>query len=183
MSPRPVAEEARDTLVSPFILVALGASAGGLAAVTQLLRGLGAAPGFAVVLVQHLDPTYASNLVELLGKVTPLRVNAVREGMAVEVDHVYVIPPGSEMTIDEGTLHLRPRPESPAPHLPIDAFFDSLAEDCGSRAVGVILSGTGADGARGVQAIKAEGGSRSRKWERSTRGCPGARSRPGAWTS
>jgi len=145
-------------LPSAFPIVALGASAGGLGAVSQLLRHLGDKPGFAVVLVQHLDPTYASNLVELLAKVTPMPVEAVHEGAVVQVNHIYVIPPGAEMVITHGILHLTPRAVGPAPHLPIDAFFDSLAEDRGRRAIGVVLSGTGGDGSRGVQAIKAEGG-------------------------
>jgi two-component system CheB/CheR fusion protein len=143
---------------SSFPIVALGASAGGLAAVTHLLRRLGDKPGFAVVLIQHLDPSYASNLVELLSKVTPMSVEAVEDGAVVRVDHVYVIPPGAEMTVARGVLHLTPRSHGPSPHLPIDAFFDSLAWDRGAGAVGVVLSGTASDGSRGVQAIKAEGG-------------------------
>ena len=142
---------------SSFPIVALGASAGGLAAVTQLLKGLGDRPGFAVVLVQHLDPTHASSLVELLAKVTPLPVEAVSEGVAVAVDRVYVIPPGVEMTIDDGVLRLTPRRE-PGLHLPIDRFFESLAEDRGAGAIAVVLSGTASDGACGIQAIKSEGG-------------------------
>jgi two-component system CheB/CheR fusion protein len=160
MAPAPpsLPEPPKDTSGASFPIVALGASAGGLAAVTQLLHRLGAKPGLAVVLVQHLDPTRVSNLVELLSRVTPLAVEAVHEGVTVAIDCVYVIPPGAAMTIERGVLHLSPRLEAPAPHLPIDAFFESLAEDRGPGAVGVILSGTGSDGARGIQAIKAEGG-------------------------
>jgi two-component system CheB/CheR fusion protein len=141
-----------------FPIVALGASAGGLAAVTQLLRCIGDKPGFAVVVVQHLDPTYASGLVELLAKGTPMAVEPVRDGVVVNPNHVYVIPPGAEMAIEHGVLHLTPRSGSPAPHLPIDRFFDSLADDRGTSAIAVVLSGTASDGARGVQAIKAQGG-------------------------
>ncbi len=147
-----------ETLGASFPIVALGASAGGLAAVSQLLRRMGDKPGLAVVLIQHLDPTYASGLVDLLSKVTAMPVEAASEGAEVLVDHVYVIPPGMEMTIALGILHLAPRAGGPAPHLPIDRFLESLAEDRGARAVGVILSGTASDGARGVQTLKGEGG-------------------------
>ncbi len=157
-SPSDPTDAPREDAASTFAIVGLGASAGGLGAVTQLLRLLGSAPGFAVVLVQHLDPAHASNLVELLSKVASMPVESVVDGVTVEVNRVYVIPPGVEMTIERGILCLTPRSRGPAPHLSVDAFFDSLAADRGPRAVGVVLSGTASDGARGVRAIKVEGG-------------------------
>jgi two-component system CheB/CheR fusion protein len=141
-----------------FPIVAVGASAGGLAAITQLLRLLGGAPGFAIVFIQHLDPSHSSNLVDLLRKVTPMPVGAVIDGTIAEVNRVYVIPPGTEMTIERERLRLVPRTLGPAPHLAVDAFFDSLAAARGADAVGVVLSGTASDGARGIRAIKGEGG-------------------------
>ena len=150
--------ESKGQSSAPFPIVGIGASAGGLAAVTRLLRALGAAPGLAVVLVQHLDPKHPSDLVELLARVALVPVEAASDGVVARADHVYVIPPGVALAIHGGTLSLTPRQERPGAHLPIDLFFDSLAADCGARAVGVVLSGTGADGSRGVQAIKAEGG-------------------------
>jgi two-component system CheB/CheR fusion protein len=152
-----VTDTSRET-PRPFPIVALGASAGGLAAVTQLLRRLGNAPGLAIVLIQHLDPTHPSNLAQLLARVTEMPVETALDGAVVLVNHAYVIPPDADMEIERGTLRLTPRTERPGPHLPIDLFFDSLADDRGPGAIAVVLSGTGADGARGVQAVKTEGG-------------------------
>jgi two-component system CheB/CheR fusion protein len=110
------------------------------------------------VLVQHLDPGHDSLLAKLLSSVTLMPVTEVEEGMAVEPNHVYVIPPNKTMGIRNGTLHLIARGEPTAKHLAVDYFLTSLAEDQGNRAVGVILSGTACDGTMGLKAIKAEGG-------------------------
>jgi two-component system CheB/CheR fusion protein len=141
-----------------FLIVGVGASAGGLEAFTLLLKNIPPHTGMAFVLVQHLAPAKESILTDLLSKATSLPVREVTEGMAIEPDHVYVIPPNAFMTIFHGVLRLSPRAESPAQHMPIDSFFRSLAEDQGQHAVGIILSGTGSDGSLGIQAIKAEGG-------------------------
>ncbi|MBP1696641.1 MAG: ATPase [Deltaproteobacteria bacterium] len=139
-------------------IVGIGASAGGLEAFTQFLRNLPANTGMAFVLVQHLDPKHESMLTELLSRRTKMPVNEAKDGMAVEPDHVYVIPPNRDMTISQGVLDLGFRTEVRGHHMPIDHFFHSLAVDQKNRAIGVILSGTASDGALGLRAIKAEGG-------------------------
>ena len=112
----------------------------------------------AFVLVQHLAPTKDSILAELLSKATTMPVREVQDGMMVEPDHVYVIPPNTVMAVFHGKLQLLPRAEPYTQHMPIDSFFRSLAQDQGQNAFGVILSGTGSDGSLGIRAIKAEGG-------------------------
>jgi two-component system CheB/CheR fusion protein len=112
----------------------------------------------AYVLVQHLDPNQESALPELLGRATKIPVRHVTDGMPVEPDHVYVIPPNVDMSISQGILHLMTRSETRGHHMPIDRFLRSLAEDQGSNAIGVILSGTASDGTLGIAEIKGEGG-------------------------
>ena len=141
-----------------FLTVGIGASAGGLEAFTKLLEHLPPDTGMAFVLVQHLAPTKDSMLAELLSKATSMPVREVQDGMIVEPDHVYVIPPNTVLTVFHGKLRLLPRAEPHTQHMPVDSFFRSLAEDQGQNAVGVILSGTGSDGSLGIRAIKAEGG-------------------------
>jgi two-component system CheB/CheR fusion protein len=141
-----------------FPIAGVGASAGGLAATSELLRNLGATPGIAVVIVHHLDPTHASSLVEIFGRATALPVSSASEGMRVERDHVYVVPPNAGLLLVAGTLKLTPRIETGGLHLPIDHFFESLALDRTMHAIGVLLTGTGSDGTQGIKAIKAEGG-------------------------
>ena len=142
----------------PFLVVGVGASAGGLEAYTELLDGLSSGPGLAMLLVSHLDPEHKSQLAPILSRVSRMPVLEVTEGMAVEVDRVYVIPPGTNMAMTDGHLTLTPRPPRPVPHMPIDHLFRSLAFIQGSRSVGVILSGGGSDGVIALQAIKAVGG-------------------------
>jgi two-component system CheB/CheR fusion protein len=143
---------------APFPIVGIGASAGGLDAVTQLLRNLPDRPGMAFVLIQHLDPTHASGLVTLLSRVTRLSVVEAIDEMIVEVDRVYVIPPGKAMALREGRLHTTPRATTPEPQRLIDQFLRSLADERPAGCVGVILSGTGTDGTQGLEAVKAAGG-------------------------
>ena len=141
-----------------FPVVGVGASAGGFEAFKEVLENLPAETGLAFVLVQHLDPTHTSQLTELLTRVSPLPVCEIKAGLLVVPDHLYVIPPNTTLTISRGRLRLKPRPPSLTPPLPIDAFLQSLAADCGRRAIGVILSGAASDGVRGLEAIKAAGG-------------------------
>lgn len=141
-----------------FPVVGVGASAGGLEAFTQLFKYLPAAPGMAFVLIQHLAPSHESMLTELLSKTTSMPVKEVIQGMTVETDTVYVIPPDAEMTLFRGVLHLMPREKTGGQYMPVDSFFRSLAEDLGNNAVAVILSGTGSDGSLGIRAVKGEGG-------------------------
>jgi len=141
-----------------FPVVGIGASAGGLEACTALLKALPVNPGMAFVLVQHLDPHHESILHKLLSKITEMPVIQVEDGMVLEPDHVYVIPPNNDMAVRGGTLRLLSRRRTAGRHLPINRFFVSLAEDQKSAAIGVILSGTASDGTLGLQAIKSEGG-------------------------
>src|SRR5579864_298450 len=139
-------------------IVGIGASAGGLEAFRLLLKGLPPDTGLAFVLVQHLDPGHESMLTSLLSKATEMPVTEVKEGVHAEPNHVYIIPPNTTMGILNGHLHLTARMEPGSRHMPIDHFLQSLAEDQGSGAIGVILSGAATDGTLGVKAIKAEGG-------------------------
>jgi two-component system CheB/CheR fusion protein len=141
-----------------FPIVGLGASAGGLEAISTLLRQIPDDTGMGFVVVQHLDPKHESLLVELLSKSTGMPIELVREGVKVQPDRVYVIPPNHDMVIREGALRLLTRSAVRGLHMPIDHFFRSLAAERKGRAIGVILSGTNSDGALGVEAIKGEGG-------------------------
>src|ERR1022692_3983926 len=122
-------------------VVAIGASAGGLAAFTALLKALPSASGMAFVLIQHLEPKHASALTTLLSKATSIPVVEVSDGMAAEPDHVYVIPPNKNMTIRKGILRLAPRSATSRLQHPIDDFSIALAEEQGNAAIGVVLLG------------------------------------------
>ena len=139
------------------MVVGIGASAGGLEAFTQLLQHLPTDTGMAFVLVQHLDPARDSALSEILSRVTSLSVREVAGNQPVEPNHIYVIPPNANLSMEGGVLKLGPRQRA-GPHRSIDSFFESLAQDQRERAIGVILSGTATDGTLGLEAIKAEGG-------------------------
>ena len=141
-----------------FLIAAIGASAGGIEASTELIGRLPINTGMAFVLIQHLDPTHRSMISELLSKKTKMPVCEVQDGMKVEPNHVYVIPPDATMSISEHTFGLRPRAATRGLHMPIDQFMRSLAEGQGNCAVGVILSGTGSDGTLGLAEIQAQGG-------------------------
>src|SRR5271165_7289784 len=143
---------------APFVVVGVGASARGLEALSDLLANLPEKTGMAVVVVQHLDPQHESKLSNLLSRVTHLPVVEATQDLAVQSDHVYVIPKNTTMTIAQGVLHLAPRGGVRGTNLPIDLFLKSLAEDRQSAAIGVILSGTGSDGTLGMEEIKAAGG-------------------------
>ena len=136
-----------------FPIVGIGASAGGLEAFTELLAALPPNTGMAFVLIQHLDPDHPSLLTTLLARTTVMPVEEVQDGVRIQPNHVYVIPPKTSLTLVDGSLRLAPR-SGRAPHLPIDHFFFSLAEEQQRLAIGVILSGTASDGAEGIRAIK-----------------------------
>ena len=123
-----------------FPIVAIGSSAGGLEAVSELLTAVPSKSGMAYVLVQHLDPNHASLLPEILTKKTPLPVMPAHEGLALAPNHVYVMPPNVTLTLQNDTLHLTPRESAPTRHMPVDALFKSLAESRGDSAIAVILS-------------------------------------------
>jgi two-component system CheB/CheR fusion protein len=141
-----------------FPIVGLGASAGGLEAATSLFKELAPNLGIAYVLILHLDPARESAVTQILARVTHMPVLQVKDGMRVQVDHVYVIPPNCEMTIADSVLHLRNREERRSANTTIDTFLRSLAEAHGSDSMGIILSGTASDGTLGLEAIKGEAG-------------------------
>src|SRR5712691_11823425 len=156
--PAPASPEDQATRAIAHPVVGIGASAGGLEAFRLLLKSLPPDTGLAFVLVQHLDPGHESMLTSLLSKATQMPVAEVKEGMRAEPNHVYIIPPNSTLGILNGSLHLTARMEPGSRHMPIDHFLRSLAEDQGSGAIGVILSGVATDGTLGLKAIKAAGG-------------------------
>ncbi len=140
------------------MVVAVGASAGGLDACRKLLGALPPHPGAAFIIIQHLDPTHDSLLVELLASHTEMTVLQAADGMRVEPDQVYVIPPGAYLAVHEGALRLSQPGARHGARLPFDFLLHSLAEQYGPRAVCIVMSGTGADGSQGLRAIKAAGG-------------------------
>jgi two-component system, chemotaxis family, CheB/CheR fusion protein len=141
-----------------LLIVAIGASAGGIEASTELLRNMPTNTGMAFVIVQHLDPKHQSFLTELLSKETKMKVLEVKNGMEVQPNHVYVIPPNASMAIHNQSLQLGTRGESRTAHMSIDDFMRTLAQEQGNRAIGVILSGLGTDGTLGMTEIQAQGG-------------------------
>ena len=139
-------------------IVGIGASAGGLAPIERFLEQIPPRSGLAYVVVQHLDPTHKARLVELLQRVTVLPVCEAADRMRIEADCVYVIPPNAELSASGGMLRLEKPSEPRGMRLPINVLFSSLAREQGERAIAVVLSGMGSDGALGVQAVHAVGG-------------------------
>ncbi|WP_107670390.1 chemotaxis protein CheB [Cyanothece sp. BG0011] len=140
------------------LIVGIGASAGGLDAFSELLSHLPTDTGMGFVLVQHLAPEQESLLRELLARTTQMPVKTAENGMRVEANHVYVVPPNAKMTIAEGRLQLAVCDQSHRSIKTIDLFFESLATDQKNKAIAIVLSGSNNDGAIGVKAIHAEGG-------------------------
>jgi two-component system, chemotaxis family, CheB/CheR fusion protein len=145
---------------TPFPVVAIGASAGGLSAFKKLLRAISEEPGMAFLFVQHLDPDHESLLPEILQKETKMPVAELSDECEMESDHVYVMPSHKLMRASNGKLRLTDRPEKKKSEriLPIDLLFSALAEIYESQAIGVVLSGTATDGTNGLRAIKEGGG-------------------------
>lgn len=141
-----------------FYVVGVGASAGGLDAIERLFDNAPADSGMAYVIVQHLSPDFKSLMEELLSRHTAMPIHRVEDGMRVEPDHIYLIPPKKNMALSEGRLLLTDQNVSAPVNLPIDIFFQSLAKDFGDRAIAVVLSGTGSDGTRGIQDVHDAGG-------------------------
>ncbi|MEG4576322.1 chemotaxis protein CheB [Microcoleus sp. N3A4] len=142
---------------APFPVVGIAASAGGLEAFMQLLSHLPADTGMAFVLIQHLSPNRKSLLTEILARTTQMPVLEVEDGMTVEPNRVYVIPPNTKLLV-EGVFRLLPREKIDGKYMPADAFFTSLALNRGNKSIGIVLSGADGDGAAGLMAIKAAGG-------------------------
>ena len=139
-------------------IVGIGASAGGLEAFEKLFTRMPVDSGMAFIIVQHLDPTHDSILADLITRYTEMPVAQVEDGVKVQPNHIYIIPPNSDLALMNGELHLM-RPSAPRGfRLPIDFFFRSLADDLDYRAICIVLSGTGSDGSLGVRAIKEVGG-------------------------
>ena len=141
-----------------FPVVAIGASAGGLEAVTQLLQNLPPDTGMTFIYVQHLSPDHKSILTSILAKSTLMKVQEVTNRILMKPDNFYVIPPDKDMAVLDGHIKLMPRRKDRIANLPIDTFFCSLAEKHRESAIGIILSGSASDGTRGLRAIKEVGG-------------------------
>ncbi len=142
----------------PRFVVGIGASAGGLDPLVRFFENLPKDTGMAFVIVQHLSPDFKSLMDELLARHTPLPIHLVEDGMPVEADHVYLIPAKKEMIVSGGRLLLSERDRQQELTLPIDVFFRSLAQDYGSKAVAIVLSGGGSDGSRGISHVHETGG-------------------------
>ncbi len=138
--------------------IGVGASAGGLEAITALFENFPRNSGLAFIVVQHLSPDHKSLMPELLAKRTILAVEEVSQGMGLKPDHIYLAPPTKNITIREGRLCLQDKPPKHTLNLPVDLLFQSLADDQKEKAVAIVLSGTGTDGTRGVRRIKEMGG-------------------------
>ena len=143
---------------APMTVVGIGASAGGLDPICEFLVAVPPSSGLAYVVVQHLDPSQKGMLPELLQRVTQMKVSEVADGMPVEADHVYVIPPDRDLGFDDGRFAVLPPSGQRGFRLPIDSFFRALADHCRERAVGIVFSGMGGDGTRGLAAIRDGGG-------------------------
>ena len=142
----------------PVSVVGIGASAGGLDAFKALLAALPPNTGMAFVLIQHLDPLHDSLMAGLLSSHTAMPVIPAAEGVLIEPNQVYLIPPGVSLAIADGKLHLSKPAERHGTRMAFDFFLRSLAEECGERAICVVLSGTGTDGSEGLKAVKKRGG-------------------------
>lgn len=140
------------------LIVAIGASAGGLEALQDFFKNLPLKTGMAFVVIQHLSPDYKSLMDELLARYTQIPIKIITDGMLVEPDHIYLIPPRKNLYIFHQKLFLEDQNLKRGLNLPVDIFFRSLATEMGKRAIGVILSGTGSDGTLGTRAIKEAGG-------------------------
>ena len=141
-----------------FPVVGIGASAGGLEAVSEFLENLPPKTGMAFVVIQHLSPDYKSMMVELLAKHTKMVVVMATNNTKVKPNHVYCIPPKRNITINNRTLSLTEKDNNEILSLPIDLFFNSLGNDLEENSVGIVLSGTGSDGSRGLKMIREAGG-------------------------
>lgn len=142
----------------PFPIVAIGASAGGLEAVTDLFKHLPSDTGMAYIYIQHLDPTHESMLSTILSRTTRMKVVEAKDMQPIQADHVYIMPPNKDMAIADHVLRLESRKAKPAIHMPIDEFFVSLAEKQKESSIGIVLSGNAHDGTVGLKAIKLAGG-------------------------
>jgi two-component system, chemotaxis family, CheB/CheR fusion protein len=156
-------EEKRDTSktdkpLNKFPVVAIGSSAGGFDALKTFFTAMPPEPGMAFVLVQHLDPDHESTMADLMGRYTPLKVSQAQDGMKVEPDHIYIIPPNRDMGIMNGNLQLIEPLEPHGLRLPINYFLNNLADDQKENSIAIIFSGYGSDGTIGIKSINAVAG-------------------------
>ena len=147
----------KSELDSDVLVVGIGASAGGLHALESLFTAMPLGTGFAFVVIQHLSPHYPSHMDELMARKTRLTIRRVEDGDAIAPNTLFLLPPKKEMSLSKGRLWLTEKDDR-ALSLPIDRFLASLAEEKKSRAVAVILSGTGSDGTEGCRRIREAGG-------------------------
>jgi two-component system CheB/CheR fusion protein len=141
-----------------FPIVGIGASAGGLEALTRFFEQMPAAPDMAFVVILHLSPAHKSTAAEILQRASRMPVEQVTKSIPVEVNHVYVIPPGVTLTMNDGHLRVTPSERTLGRHIAIDIFFRTMAEVHEERAVCIVMSGTGSDGAVGLKSVKERGG-------------------------
>lgn len=139
-------------------IVGIGASAGGLNALEQFFDNMPSDTGMSFVVIQHLSPDFKSLMDDLLSRHTTMPIYRVTNGIELSPNSIYLIPPKTQMTVSKGKLYLTEKSVTPPIELPIDIFFNSLADDIGERAIGVVLSGTGSDGSRGILSINKKGG-------------------------
>ncbi|MEM6533818.1 MAG: chemotaxis protein CheB [Myxococcota bacterium] len=145
-------------MTQPNFIIGIGASAGGLDALESFFQRIPRHTGAAFVVVQHLSPDFNSVMDEILARDTEIPILQAEHGIRLQPDYIYLATPRQDMILSNGELVLSDHDPSAGIHLPIDVFFSSLASDAGKRAVGVILSGTGSDGSRGIQRIHQAGG-------------------------
>ena len=139
-------------------IVGIGASAGGFEAIRKFFQVMPGDSGVAFIVVQHLDPTHVSLAAELFAKFTTMPVSDAIDGALIKANHVYTAPSDKTLTVQRGRLKLVPRGDDKHLRLPVDQLFNSLGENCGARAIGIVLSGSGTDGALGLKTIAAQGG-------------------------
>jgi two-component system CheB/CheR fusion protein len=149
--------EAQTESLPPFLVVGMGASAGGVEALTQFFRAMPANTGMVFIVVPHIARSQ-EGMPDVLRTSTDMTVVQAVDGMVLEADHVYVAPPGAQVELEAGMLRLIPRPIDRSQYTPIDHFFRSLADYARSRAVGIVLSGMASDGSAGLRDVKGGGG-------------------------
>lgn len=140
------------------IVVGIGASAGGLEALQEFFKAMPQETGLAFVVIQHLSPDYKSLMDELLARYTKIPIQIITDGMPIKPNNIYLIPPRKNLSIFHDKLILENQNPRKGLNLPIDIFFQSLAQEKSKNAIGIILSGTGSDGTLGTRAIKEAGG-------------------------
>ena len=150
--------ELESAMENDFFVVGIGASAGGLEALEEFFSNTPEDSGMAYIVIQHLSPDFDSVMDQLLARKTNLPIRLITNGMKIRPDSIYILPPKKEAILASGSLLLADRADNEALSFPIDHFFRSLAQDAGQRAVGVVLSGTGTDGSRGILDIHSVGG-------------------------